>query len=66
MTCIYDVNGECGLLMTKQCEGCTWRMTEGKRTANQQKTYARIRGMNAIRQDYISKKYYGGTMPWNA
>lgn len=65
--CIYLMeNGRCRELSFKKCMGssCRFCIIKDSFDASKQKWSKRLNSLDEKQQTEISKKYYGGKMPW--
>lgn len=58
--------GRCNLLKTPECAGkkCTLKETKADKHESHNLWRSRMSKLPQERQDYFSKKYYGGHYPW--
>ena len=60
----FSTNG-CKIMCDRRCpKRCSFYLTRERQVASAEVAYERLRNMPILRQQEISKKYYGGKMPW--
>lgn len=62
------IAGKCAVLTCKKCQGhenCTMFKTEEQAKIDHEKAFERIATLPIETQEYISKTFYSGKMPWH-
>ena len=67
--CVFErkeAKFKCKALIELDCLSCNFRKTMEQAHKGESQRYEKLRGLTEGKQRFISKKYYGGKMPWKS